>query len=217
MPNESSGFVRSGPFARRSRPTANAFSRHPPRASSEAYSTDDGATLWKTHVGDDARLTYHDGRIFVATDRGMAALDSTDGTHLWVAESHWIASVNTVPAVADSTVYSLLSLYSTHHRTMLATETYLVAFHTNGVERWRTRVNYGTPLTVTEDGIAVETMEEVETDRGKRELRRYLSVFTTDGRRLVKYDLPDRATMRPLLRKDSVIVGYGNTVASYDR
>ncbi len=183
-----------------------------------AYTADGGETLWKTHVGDGARLTYHDDNVFVTTNRGTAALDSTDGTRLWLAESHWIASVDTVPAVADSTVYALLSLYSTHHRTMLTTETYLVAYHrATGEERWRTRVNYGTPLTVTEDGIGVETMEEVKTDRGNRVLRKYLSVFATGGRRLAKYDLPDRSTMRPVIRDGSVIVGYDNTVASYDR
>ncbi|KZN24701.1 Pyrrolo-quinoline quinone [Haladaptatus sp. R4] len=182
-----------------------------------AYSANDGATIWKTHVGGDARLTYHDGTVFVATDRGLVALDSTDGTHLWLAESHWIASVNGVPAVADSTVYTLLTLYSTHHRNMFATETYLVAYHASGAERWRTRVNYGTPLTVTEDAIGVETVDEVETDRGKRELRKYLSVFATGGKRLAKYDLPDRSTMRPLIRDNSVIAGYGKTVASYER
>ncbi|WP_254662955.1 hypothetical protein [Haladaptatus sp. W1] len=148
----------------------------------------------------------------------MTALDATDGSIRWQTESSWIASVDTVPAVADSTVYAVLSLYSNHHRTVFETETYLIAFHLDtGAERWRTRVSYGTPLTVTEDGIVAETVEKVETDRGNREFRKNLSVFATGGKRLTKYDLPDRATMRPVLLDDAVIAGYGKTVAAYDR
>lgn len=183
-----------------------------------AYSVDDGATLWKCNIGDDARLTHHGDTVFVATDRGTIALDDANGSVLWRTSSDWIASVDTVPATADSTVYALLSFYSNYRRTMLETETYLVAYHQDtGEERWRTRAVYGTPLTVTEDGLVVETMDEVETDRGKRVFRRYLSVFATGGRRLTKYDLPDRATMRPVLLDDAIIAGYGNTVAAYDR
>ncbi|WP_423743233.1 PQQ-binding-like beta-propeller repeat protein (plasmid) [Haladaptatus sp. SPP-AMP-3] len=183
-----------------------------------AYHADDGATLWRCEIGKGARLTHRGDSVLVATRGGMTALDATDGSIRWQTESSWIASVDTVPAVTDSTVYAVLSLYSNHRRTVFETETYLIAFHLDtGVERWRTRVNYGTPLTVTEDGIVAETMEKVETDRGNREFRKNLSVFATGGKRLTKYDLPDRATMRPVLLDDAVVAGYGKTVAAYDR
>lgn len=183
-----------------------------------AYSAEDGATLWRCGVGNDARLAYSDDVVAVATSNGVVALDADDGAERWRAESDWIASVDVVPEITGSTVYTVISLYSNYHRSVLETETYLIAYHLDtGVERWRTRVNYGTPLTVTADGVAVESMEEVETDRGDREFRNYLTVFDPGGRRLVKYDLPERATMRPVIRDDAVIAGFGKTVASYDR
>jgi outer membrane protein assembly factor BamB len=183
-----------------------------------AYSAEDGATLWRCDVGNGARLAHADDVVSVATRDGVVALDASDGAERWRTESDWIASVDVVPEITDSTVYTVISLYSNYHRSVLETETYLIAYHLDsGAERWRTRVNYGTPLTVTADGVAVESMEEVETDRGEREFRNYLTVFAPGGRRLVKYDLHERATMRPVIRDDAVIAGFGNTVAAYDR
>jgi outer membrane protein assembly factor BamB len=183
-----------------------------------SYSAEDGATLWRCGVGNGARLAYADDIVAVATSNGMVALDADDGAERWRTESDWIASVDAVPEITDSTVFTVISLYSNYHRSVLETETYLIAYHLDsGAERWRARVNYGTPMTVTADDVAVETMAEVETDRGDREFRNYLTVFAPGGRRLVKYDLPERATMRPVIRDDAVIAGFGKTVAAYDR
>ncbi|MFB9805186.1 PQQ-binding-like beta-propeller repeat protein [Haladaptatus pallidirubidus] len=143
-----------------------------PTGTIRAYDAADGTTLWKRKTGRNAVLTYHDDAVFVASMNGVTALTPSDGTVRWHTESDWIGSVGTLPEANDSSVYAILSFYSNHHRSRFAMETYIVACNRNtGEERWRKRAKFGTPLSVTEQEVAIESVERVETTQEESKLK----------------------------------------------
>ncbi|WP_435159478.1 PQQ-binding-like beta-propeller repeat protein [Haladaptatus sp. DFWS20] len=183
-----------------------------------AYDATDGTPLWSRKTAGRAALTHHDGTVFVASMGGVSALNPTNGSVRWHTESDWIGSVGTIPEANDSSVYAVFSLYSSHRRTRLAMETYVVAYNRKtGDERWRKRAKFGTPLTVTADAVAFESVERAETSDGKTKSRERLSIFGTGGGRKQQYELSDRVTMKPILRDDVIIVGDGKTIVAHDR
>lgn len=183
-----------------------------------AYDATDGTPLWSRKTAGRAALTHHDGTVFVASMGGVSALNPINGSVRWHTESDWIGSVGTTPEANDSSVYAIFSLYSSHRRSRLAMETYVVAYNRKtGDERWRKRAKFGTPLTVTADAVAIESVERAETSEGDTKLQERLSIFGIGGGRKQQYELSDRATMKPILRDNMVIVGDGNTIVAYDR
>ncbi len=183
-----------------------------------AYDATDGATLWKRKIDRAARVAHYDGTVYVASDGGMTALNPPDGRAIWRTESNWIASVGTIPQANDSMVYAIMSFFTTRVRTRLATETYLVAYdRTTGEERWRTRAKFGTPLSVTADTIAIESVEQTTTSDGEKNRRERLSLFGIHGARKRRYELSGRATMKPIIRDRLVIVGDDQTLVAHER
>ncbi|WP_049971810.1 PQQ-binding-like beta-propeller repeat protein [Haladaptatus cibarius] len=189
-----------------------------PTGTIRAYDADEGKTLWKQKTGRNAALTHHDGAVFVASMDGVTALNSTDGSVRWQTESDWIGSVGTLPEANDSSVYAILSLYSNHSRSRFAMETYIVACNRHtGEERWRKRAKFGTPLSVTEKEVAIESVERVETTQEESTPENSLSIFGIGGAQKEQYALNERATMKPILRDDVVIVGDDTSIVAYDR
>ncbi|WP_458206872.1 outer membrane protein assembly factor BamB family protein [Haladaptatus sp. NG-SE-30] len=183
-----------------------------------AFDAANGTPHWRWKTAGDALLTHHDGTLFVASTDGLTALDPTDGAVRWHNESNWIGAVGTIPEVNDSSVYAVLSFYSNRGRTRLAMETYLVAYNRKtGEERWRTRVKFGTPISVTKNAVVAESVERVETTGSNAKRRERLSIFGVGGARKQQFDLSGRLTMKPILHDDVVIVGDDNTIVAHDR